>query len=610
MSRCRQLKNSRRCAFVVFLWVIGMATIAPLFAARKKEKAATKDSKDPFLIQYAEAKAVYREGNYKKAKIALEALRAAKCPETLRPYVHFYYALTAYHEGDKPLAAQTFNELSHDFPLWDKKEEVYYWIAHCKFQEKHFAEALHFLSLIQNKRMAESVAQMKKYFLSQIEAVSCLQQLAETFDKEVIVKKLLYKKAAYQAYITQDFTLLNQIKQQYNLGDYTYTYDPLYRLVSNRKACYRVAIFFPFFVDEIDYESSTSLSSLVLPLYQGIQLAREALAKEGIALQLFVFDTKGDTSITQALLTQKELPYMDLIIGPFYSDPISLVASFAKQHKINFVNPISSNAAIIQGNPFAFLFQPMLETYAQKAAQLTLSAIQNKSVAEPCIAVFYTHAREDVLQATRYKYWVEQTLRRPLDWFIELSDNAIKDFFAQLNKPDQEIEKEDSDNNNDSKITKEDLAKITHIYIPSKDKLLVSNVINLPFKLGTRPQIIGHEQWIKDEIVTLHQLRKLPFLFLSGCYIDFSRAEVTDFRNKFFQRTATFPTLYSYIGYEMMLFFGRMLATYGTYFQKEWENKPYDGTLLQKINYGKYHANQHITVLHFSGNTFTVAETP
>lgn len=560
------------------------------------------DMSDPhaqlLLAQYEAAKKVYKAEAYAEAKSLFDGLRKIQHPPSLSPYIYFYYALAAYHNGEKAIAKQAFLEIQAKFPDWHKQNEIYYWYAQCSFQEGHVEKALAALAFIKDKDMAQPVLQIKKFFLKRIVNNEYLQELTKKFPNDPTIKAILHKKIARQAYFTQDCSLLDKLKQQYNVADYTY--DPLKRLVSKHKASYDVAVLLPFFVEELDYQACTD--QFVIELYQGIQLAIEKLAKEGIVINLFAFDTKRNVEVTKALLAQEAMPYMDLIIGPLYPDTIPLVAAFAKKHKINLVNPISNNSAVTHENPFTFLFQPDLETCAQRAATLTLNDIHAKAIAQPCIGIFYGIEQKDVLQATIYKHKVEQQLGKPIDLFVQLSSATIKSFFKQATK--QEEERLES-----SEQEQLDVTTLTHIYVPSQDELLISNVISLCLKLGIKPQIIGHEQWIKKEILNIHQLKRLPILFLSPNYIDYNRPALGAFRKKFFEKNATEPNEKSYIGYEMMLFFGRMLGDYGTYFQKKWENMHYSGLIFQGLYYGKYHANQHVPVLRFRKDQFVVVNT-
>ncbi|MGI2261899.1 hypothetical protein ACRRVA_01045 [Candidatus Cardinium hertigii] len=546
------------------------------------------------LAQYEAAKKVYKIEAYAEAKSLFDKLRTIQHPPSLSPYIHFYYGLAAYHNGEKAIAHQTFLDIQAKFPDWNKQNEIHYWSAQCSFEEGRVEEALGGLALIKDKHMTGSVLQLKKFFLKRIEDHGYLEELIEKFPNDAIIKTILHKKVAREAYLTQDFSLINQLKQKYNVSDYTY--DPLKHVKSKHKTAYDVAVLLPLFVNELDYEACTD--QFVIELYQGIQLAIERLAQDGIVINLFTFDTKRSVEVTKALLAQEAMVYMDLIIGPLYPDTIPLVAAFAKKHKINLINPISDNSTITHSNPFAFLFQPDLETCAQRAAALTLSDIYGKATAEPCIGVFYGMEQKDILQATLYKHRIEKQLGKSIDLFVQLSDTTIKNFLKENTNQEEEKNLENTEQ------THLDLTNLTHIYVPSQDELVVSSVISLCLKLGIKPQIIGHEQWIKKEILNIYQLQRLPILFLSPNYIDYNRPALSIFRKNFFEKNATKPNEKSYIGYEMMLFFGRMLGDYGTYFQKKWENMHYSGVIFQGVSYGKHHANQHIPVLRFEKDKF------
>lgn len=594
--------------FLLYVLTCLFVTARPIYAKKSTKTAVNTKHYAPLLEQYEQAKHLCKKNNYADAKRSFDVLKQVCSDTPLCPYVHFYYALSAYYNGEKALAKQSFSWIHLQFPSWNKQNETLYWCARCNFEEEKYNDAFTLLSLIQDKKMVDAIAKMKKYFIKKIENLDYLQELASHFPNESMIKQTLYKKAARQAYITQDFSLVHSLAAQYHFKHYIY--DPLRNLKSKRKDAYRVAVFFPFLVEEINYTSCTDL--FVIDLYQGIKIAIEELAQEGIAIKLFSFDTKNNAKVTADLLAQEKMQYMDLIIGPLYPSTIPLVATFAKKHKINFVNPISTNSSIINNNPFAFLFQPSLETCAQKAAWLTLRDIATKQIEHPCIAVFYGKEREDLLQAELYKQVIEQELGRKIDFFLQFSTpNEIKDFFCNLGKgkkdeAEEVTAEETREIEEQEKINHLDLERITHIYLPSQHKMLVSSVLSFPFKFNIHPYIIGHEQWIKQEIITLNQLKRLKIFFLAPGYIDFNRSALTTFRKKIFKKTAHQANDYNYIGYEMMLFFGKMLSTYGIYFQKEWENMHYTGVIFQGAYYGKYHSNQHIPILCFNNNNFIV----
>ena len=560
------------------------------------------------LKQFQEAKDVYAKGHYNQAKKLFQALLATN-NSSLTPYIFFYYALSTYHHGKLNLSKQIFHQISVKFPLWDQKNEVYYWCAQCSFEEGHIQEALDYLVLIQDKKILPQALKLKKFYLKKVKDLVYLKQLTELFPNDQTLKKVLCKKAAYHAYLTQDKTLINQLEAYY--GCPIQPYRPLKNIQSKYKDIYHIAILLPFFTEELDYEQCKE--QFIIELYQGIQLAKTQLDKEGIHIKLFAFDTKKNQDITTKILQEKSMKNMDFIIGPLYPNTIPTVSKFCKEYKINFMNPISTNSAILNDNPFAFLFQPSLETQAQKAAQLTINDIQQKTIEEPHIAVFFGNEQEDILQANLYKQILETQLGQKVKLSIEFqNDESIKDFFKQITQKEEEGEEEseitiqDQDQRITPKITYLDLKKITHIYCPSRNKFLVSHVVNLPCKLHIKPQIIGHEEWITKRILTFHQLTTLPILLLAPNYIVPNNPIKQELQKKFFKQINTPPTKYHFIGYEMMLFIGRMLSKHGTYFQKELENEDYTSSIFQKIYYNKSQSNQHIPILKFKANKFIV----
>ena len=435
-----QKTNKQHQYFLIKFFIGLLSVVTPLIAKNKVKNKKEVIAKYSLLFaSYEQAKKLYETAHYAEAKAHFAHLKAMEQEPSLTPYIHFYYGLSAYYQGEKTVASHSFFEVLEKFPFWNKQDEVRYWCAICSFEEAKCIEALALMASITSKDMVQAVGSLKKHFLKKIDNLDLLQTCLEKFPNDTLVRKILYKKAACHAYMTQDRSLINQLESRYNCS--INLYDPLRKLRSKKKETYAVAVLLPFFVEELDYEACKD--QFVIELYQGIKLALEVLKQEGMAIRLFTFDTKKDPTVTAELLNQADMKAMDLIIGPLYPATIPLVAAFCKQHKINFVNPISTNADIITANPFAFLFQPSLETYAEQAAALTLHDIADKAIEEPVVAVFYGSAKEDVLQAKRYKEIIEKNLSKELDLFVQLTNRTeIEAFVSTVNQEKKEDNQE------------------------------------------------------------------------------------------------------------------------------------------------------------------------
>jgi LysM repeat protein len=88
-----------------------------------------------------------------------------------------------------------------------------------------------------------------------------------------------------------------------------------------------------------------------MELYQGIKMAVDSVVKSGLNAQLFVFDTKADTSEIKKIINQPVFRKMDLIIGPGYTQTFVFAAKLLKDSDIPLVSPFSKKDDVIKGLP-------------------------------------------------------------------------------------------------------------------------------------------------------------------------------------------------------------------------------------------------------------------
>ncbi len=104
------------------------------------------------------------------------------------------------------------------------------------------------------------------------------------------------------------------------------------------------------FKDEQDPELYAK-TRVFLELYQGIKMAVDSAVKAGLNAQLFVFDTKADTSEIKNIISSPILKKMDLIIGPGYTNTFVYAAKLLKDTNIPLVSPFSKKDQVIKGFP-------------------------------------------------------------------------------------------------------------------------------------------------------------------------------------------------------------------------------------------------------------------
>ena len=102
-------------------------------------------------------------------------------------------------------------------------------------------------------------------------------------------------------------------------------------------------------------------------------LALDSMQETGMKLDVRFCDTRRSMQRTREILNEPWMEDMDLIIGPFFSFNLEIVADFAKKHRIPVVTPFYNEATYTWDNPWLFQVAPSLETEYREMARLIAS---------------------------------------------------------------------------------------------------------------------------------------------------------------------------------------------------------------------------------------------
>ena len=159
---------------------------------------------------------------------------------------------------------------------------------------------------------------------------------------------------------------------------------------SSHEKTLNVALMLPLFLEtadsifairESDYSKLTNLNSFrFLHFYSGFLLAVDSMKKQGLNINLFVYDVDNSDQKVNDVLNKSELGRMDLIVGPLYALSFTQVASFAKNHKIPIINPLSTREEVIQNNPYVFKLKPSTDVQTDLLLDHILRKYSNSNV--------------------------------------------------------------------------------------------------------------------------------------------------------------------------------------------------------------------------------------
>jgi len=338
-------------------------------------------------------------------------------------------------------------------------------------------------------------------------------------------------------------------------------------------------------------------------------------------VNLLTFDTRTTALATRNILDDPRLKSLDLIVGPAYPGPLGEVAKYAKANKINFMNPLSSNSEILIDNPFAFLYFPSNESLAIKAAQYTKTHLtKNKNT-----AIFFS-SEADRVRAEMYRKLIEkdsfnvviyemirpnesvriqQMLVDEIDVGVEpeVRERMITEMDSLLKAKVRNWEIYDED---DFKIKKQRIAddSIGHIFIASDIPALSASVISGIDVRQDTIVYVGSSRWLSSEqSISFSQLERVNAVFTGSNWIDYDKASVGEFRDRFLKKYSAFPRKEdrladAYLGYDIMVTFGRLLNQYGKYFQLGLvSEKNIPGELTDALNYQLSNDNRFIPIL-------------
>ncbi len=563
---------------------------------------------------YLKGKQYFAEGNYMLAMDCFGRVARGGEGHPFKEYATFYYALSAYRNKDTANAKAMWLQMDARNKDWHQIKEVHYFLSEVYFADEDYAQGVYFAK---KSGLAESDALMKQC-LMQIDSLPVLEHLHDQNPDDESIARTVAHKISQQPMPGRDFHLLTKLVNQFGLDKARYGLPGIGE--SELKPSYNIAILLPFMFEDLSHTLRVERNKFVMELYAGIMKAADTLNSNGTYLNIFPYDTKKDTETTKVLFGLPEMKSMDLIIGPLFPEPSQVANDFSFKHKVNMINPLISNAATIQNNPFSFLFKADTETQALAAADLAIDCVKNKYA-----MVFYENNEMDSLSAYTYSQRIQEAgfevlvnarvtdtnLRQTYDLLTEKHEISYVEDQVDLiyaRGGGRFIKKRKSSITKDSIEYYEEVFRLApdsigHIYVASSNALYASNFISALSVRADSTKLIGRGSWKEFPTLTLEEMERLAIYFVDPGYIDTESEQFLDFRRSYLMAYKTKPSFNAIIGYEMMYYVGIMLKAYGHYFQKGNPEVGFvEGQLLQGTEFNFRNSNQYVPITMLSNS--------
>jgi len=550
-------------------------------------------------------KRYFDKQEYALAKNSFGKITAIEGTNEMVQWASYYYAISAYYSNDLAGSKNMFAQVLRKYPYWDVSDDVNYWLAFIAAEEQDLNKTIDYSEAIRGPSLKTKSKNLVRQAAASIDDLESLIASLESYPEESIIASRIAEVILSQPSTDENLDLLSDLSDEYELNLTT----PLEGINgSPKKSVYNVALFLPF------YHRSDSASLLrverhwTAKLYYGLKLGVEKLRDEGVEINLLTYDTRGIEPL-DSIISSGELDSLDLIIGPVTQSSVAKIAPFAQERQINMINPLSANNDVIQSNPFAFLYYPSNESLARRAADYTLkNFIENKNA-----AIFYSGGG-DRARASEYRKIIEQDSFNVVIFEGVRPNESVK--IQQLLMEEEELER-DSVTVENMMMEMEELREageddweiydeqdfvydtlkilpdsIGHIFIASDYSSLVTSALS---GIDARPDsinILTSSRFLAEEqSISLDQLERLDAVLLGSNFIPYDSAAISDFRQRYLSAYMAAPSKTdilgdAYMGYDLMVNFGRLLNRYGKYFQLGLvKNENIDGELIEYFNY-------------------------
>jgi ABC-type branched-subunit amino acid transport system substrate-binding protein len=489
--------------------------------------------------KYKEAVGYYSNGNYTQAMLHLAPLTQVQHKSSpISPYAHYYYTLAALEAKKLQEAYLMSRQLIERFPSWEKIDDAYYVHSITQFEKKSYAEALKTLRRVRNTHIIKDAQGLKQKYLNTITDLKTLKTLQQQFadDREVAYATIALIKSKFPT--KENLQLADQLNTKFAITKTTSTPPAKAEKESKQtsksrfdKGYLNVAVLLPFRLDQAGSSQHLRTTQYIIDYYQGLQLAQKQLAAEGIKVNLLAHDISNEPSHLENFYTADKNTPADLLIGPLYPKTYEKIVEYSRKNNVVVINPFATDGSLIDKNGNVFLAHPSMNLQASKMAEFT-----RKLGSDIHVAVYYGNSAKDSLMAVHYVNEIKSINGRILELSrIGHSAEEINQAITidENKQPSQVILFSSNSGTGPALMNILSGRKLTDVKVIS---------VGSAFNFQNNMAAYGHRLYIAD-----------------ADFADLNQPVIRQFQKKYFDATNTLPSVFSFQGYDQLLFFGRML---------------------------------------------------
>lgn len=277
-----------------------------------------------------------------------------------------------------------------------------------------------------------------------------------------------------------------------------------------------------------------------LDFYDGVLQALDEIKDSTVEIDLHVFDTWNNDSVTRELLKNKTVMYSNIIIGPATNASAKAVADFCKQRKIVNIQPFSPSKSLTTDNPYHIKIAPTIDAHIDNIVRSLADSFMRENI------IIYCTSQESSLAAAKR-----------LDSIIKNFDGSGKSRFTStlFNYSNPVIKGEKKSLVDLLSNTKRNVVVVC-VFDESNAQVVVKQLAGR--KAGV--VLYGMPTWLSSEILRLDYLNDLSARFTEQFVFDTTNERALNFYKSYIQTHTTPPGRYVWLGYDVTTWLLKSLA--------------------------------------------------
>jgi ABC-type branched-subunit amino acid transport system substrate-binding protein/outer membrane protein assembly factor BamD (BamD/ComL family) len=533
--------------------------------------------------KYKAAVSDIKQGRYNVALEKLAPLTNASVQAPYSAYAHYYYGLATYNLKRYRESKQMLLQLVSRYPAWNKINDAYYLLGADHLATEHYKEGLGFLQRIKDSSYNKDIQGLKQHYFGDITDLAKLKEIQKQFpdDRDIAIELIQFIERSPASTKTDDMQadqLIAQFKVSSKEKNST-TADGPQKSIPKRasqweKGYLNVSVMLPFRLDEFS-SSKRRPNQFAYDYYLGLVQAKQQLETEGVKVNLWAYDVSNDDKSMKAIADNSDFQQSDLVIGPLYPGTFDVAAKYVAGTDMFMLNPLSTDANLLTHGDNMFLAHPSIPFQVQKAAEWMRTVAPG-----PSVAIYYGNNAKDSVMAFAYANEVKTRGGKVIEMLKIISEREWLE----------------------GKVSSFATVKPSHVALFASDGNAGPALIEvLNARTLTSVPVVANSASFNLQQSRLGKYGSRLYLIETD-YVDREKEKVREFQKAYWAQTNTFPSSYSYQGYDQLLFFGRMLAKYKDGLKKGLEMRKYDDDyLLSGFDFTKSRENQISPLLKYSG---------